>query len=397
MAAISGARRNALRKNSILIIEKNKMLGRKISVTGNGRCNLTNQKITIDKYFGANTKCLHGIFSRFSSKDTMEFFEEIGVRLKVEEQGRAFPVTNQSSTVVDLLNEEVSRLGINLKLEERVILFNRVGNIWKVKTNKGLYQAPRIILSAGSRSYPQIGTTGDGYVFCRRLGHTITELKPALVPLELNGNWFHKLQGVKCDVELILSGQDKIIRKETGEILFTNYGISGPVVLNLSRLIVDFSLEINSQVLINFFPGFDAGKLADFLYDRWGGLISNNTLLISMFGLLPKKLCKVLLKELKLPFDLMVSKIAQKELHHITERLTQWVLSVKKSRPFTESMITAGGVPTDEINIKTMESLKARGLYLAGEILDIDGVSGGYNLQFAWSTGHIAGISAVEK
>ncbi|MEW6027345.1 MAG: NAD(P)/FAD-dependent oxidoreductase [Planctomycetota bacterium] len=382
MAAITSARQGL----RTAIIEKNKALGRKILVTGNGRCNLTNTDILPDKYHGENTKCLHSIFNRFSSRDAMTFFEHLGVQLKTEEAGRIFPVTNQASTIVDLLIEEVERLGIKVYLQESVKDLASSKNGWKVETYKGEYQADNIILCVGGKSYPQLGTVGDGYEIARRLGHRIIEPRPALVPLELVSSWFHKLQGVKSDVELILAVHDKTVAKETGELLFTHYGISGPIVLNVSRLIG----IPESEFTINFFPGYDVEKLKASLTARWQ-THPQKTLANSLVGLLPKKLCAVLTAELKLA-DKQVNQITRKELEFIAERLIRWPIAIKKARGFDESMVTAGGVAMDEVNTRTMESLKVRGLYLAGEILDIDGVSGGYNLQFAWSTGYIAGL-----
>jgi predicted Rossmann fold flavoprotein len=387
MAAITAARH----KETVLIIEKNIVLGRKILVTGNGRCNLTNLNITLDKYHGTNIHGLHNIFARFSVKETMSFFEELGVRLKTEERGRVFPVTNQASTVVDLLTEEINQLGIKNQLAECVTSLNSKSDGWQVTTQKASYLSPRVILSTGGKSYPQLGSTGEGFDLVRKLGHKIIEPKPALVPLELNGNWFHKLQGVKSDVELIVALPKKTIACETGELLFTHYGVSGPMVLDMSRLIMDYYAKLETQVTINFFPGQSAESLSQLLVERWQSQ-PKKTLANSLLGLLPKKLGQVLTAELKTDDKIPVNQINKKELIRISTQLTCWPLSIKRTRSFEESMVTAGGIPLDEVNTRTMESLKCKGLYLAGEVLDIDGVSGGYNLQFAWSTGYLAGL-----
>ena len=389
MAAITSAKQGF----KTAIIEKNKALGRKILVTGNGRCNLTNTDISPDKYYGQNTKCLHSIFKRFSSKDVMEFFEQLGVQFKTEEAGRIFPVTNQASTIVDLLIEEVERLGIKTCLQESIKSLTPLRDSWKVETYKGEFQADKVILAVGGKSYPLLGTTGDGFVLAHKLGHRIIEPRPALVPLELVSNWFHKLQGVKSDVELTLTMQGKTVAKESGELIFTHYGISGPIVLNLSRLLVDYLGKPGSEVFISFFPAQDVEGLKGLLSKRWQAH-PQKTLANSLIGLLPKKLCDVLTTELKLA-DRQVSQLTKKDVQFIAERLIRWPITIKRPRSFDEAMVTAGGVAMDEINTRTMESLKAKGLYLAGEILDIDGVSGGYNLQFAWSTGYIAGLQGI--
>jgi predicted Rossmann fold flavoprotein len=395
MAAIISARNHSNNGQDILIIEKNKVIGRKILVTGNGRCNLTNTNISPDRYYGTNTKGLLNIFSRFSSRETMDFFEELGVRLKTEERGRVFPVTNQASTIVDLLIEELNRLKINIQLEESVTGLSRcnigVYEMWKVTTDKSVYTAKYVVIAAGGKSYPQLGSTGDGYNLAQKLGHRIIEPKPALVPLELEEHWFHKLQGVKTEVELIIKEGGKIIASNKEELIFTHYGISGPAVLDISRLVVDYSRKPGVTIAINFFPGYDAESLQRFLTERWKAH-TQKTLFNSLLGVMPKKLCKVLITELKIDGDKTVSHITKKELATLAENLTGWVIKVKRPRPFAESMVTAGGVSLDEVNARTMESLKAKGIYLAGEVLDIDGISGGYNLQFAWSTGYLAGL-----
>lgn len=382
-AAITAGRHG----RNILIIEKNKSLGRKILVTGNGRCNLTNLHISPERYYGENTKCLHNIFNRFSAKETMDFFEKLGVRLKTEPEGRVFPVTNQATTVLDHLLEEVQRLKINVKAGEEVIALKPHPDYWEVTTNKNTYQAKRIILTTGGQSYPQLGSTGNGFTLARKLGHRIIPPRPALVPLELAGNWFHKLQGVKTEVNITLTEKPLVAQK--GELLFTHYGISGPVVLDLSRHIID----ANHTLIINFFPNDNTAEVGRLLEERQK-TFPKRTLVNSLEGLLPKKLCAVLVTELPISQTRLLGEFPKKELHQIAQQLTHWSVTVKQPRPFSESMITAGGVATNEVNPRTMESIIAKGLYLAGEVLDIDGVSGGYNLQFAWSTGYLAGISA---
>ncbi|MDD2890360.1 MAG: NAD(P)/FAD-dependent oxidoreductase, partial [bacterium] len=392
IAGISAARHGKNPKN-ILIIEKNPTLGRKITVTGNGRCNLTNTNITLDKYYGENTKCLNNIFGRFSHKDTVEFFESIGIILKTEDKGRVFPITNQAITVLDLLIEEITHFRINIKTTERVNEITPTTQGWKVITSKDTYRSKYIILTTGGKSYPQLGSSGEGLEFARKLGHRIVEPKPALVPIELSGNWFHKLQGVKSDVELTLTSKNKVIATEKGELLFTHYGISGPIVMDMSRLVTDYLPKPETKVFINFFPDFTVDKLTQFFISR-GQAYPQKTFLNSLFGVLPKKLCYVLMRELGVTEDKHIHQLSKKELCAIADRLIHWYIDIKQTRPFAESMVTAGGIAMDEVNSRTMESLKVKGLYFVGEILDIDGVSGGYNLQFAWSTGYIAGLYA---
>jgi predicted Rossmann fold flavoprotein len=285
------------------------------------------------------------------------------------------------------------RLNINTITSNRIIRLASSKTDWEVTTDKNTYRSKSVILTTGGKSYPQLGSTGDGYDIARHLGHRIIEPRPALVPLELEGNWFKGLQGVKSNVNLALMVKGKILASQTGELIFTHFGISGPVVLDLSRLITDNLQKTDSCVSINFLPSYNNLELNRLLKTRWQTK-PRKTLVNSLSEFIPKKICEVLIKELAIDSNNKVNQITKNETKLLSERLTDWLLMVKKPRSFAESMVTAGGVPLDEVNIKTMESLKAKGLYLAGEILDIDGISGGYNLQFAWSTGYLAGLNA---
>lgn len=353
---------------------------------------MTNVNLSPDKYYGENTKSLHNIFSRFSYSDTKEFFEELGVGLKTEEDGRVFPATDQASTILDALLSEISRRKVNTITSESVIGLASSKAGWKVTTDNNTYWSKSVILATGGKSYPQLGSTGDGYDIAMQLGHSIIEPWPALVPLELAGNWFKELQGVKANVKLTLMVKGKTLARQTGELIFTHFGISGPVVLDLSRLIIDYLHKLDCTVSVNFLPDYNSIELNQLLKNRWQTQ-PRKTLVNSLSEILPKKLCNVLLKELAINSNTKVNQITKEETELLAERLSNWQLAIKKPRSFAESMVTAGGVSLDEVNTKTMESLKVKGLYLAGEILDIDGISGGYNLQFAWSTGYLAGLN----
>jgi predicted Rossmann fold flavoprotein len=389
VAGISAAQSKP--KQNILIIEKNWILGKKVFVTGNGRCNLTNINLSPDKYYGENTKCLYNIFNQFSAGDTITFFNKLGVKFKTEKDGRVFPVTDTASTIVDVLSKELSRQNVRVYVNERVVKLVPDKNGWQIKTDKNIYETKSVIVATGGKSYPQSGSTGDGYDIARQLGHRIIEPRPALVSLELEGNLFKKLQGVKTNVTLTLTIRRKVVTSSAGELLFTHFGISGPVVLDMSRLIIDSLNTSNFIVSVNFLADSKTGDLATLFKTH-----SKKTLVNTLSLIMPKQLCSVLLSELKIDFDKQASQITKNEMRFITERLTNWELYVKGARSFEESMVTAGGIAMDEVNPRTMESLKAKGVYFAGEVLDIDGISGGYNLQFAWSTGYLAGEHSLQ-
>jgi predicted Rossmann fold flavoprotein len=332
---------------------------------------------------------LYNIFNRFSADDTIKFFNKLSVKFKTEKDGRVFPITDISSTIVDALSKELSQRKVKVYINERIIKLILEKGGWQVKTDKNIYETKSVIITTGGKSYPESGSTGDGYNISRQFGHRIIEPRPAVVPIELVSNWYKDLQGAQTNVEVSLNTSKNKNSRRSGEMLFTHFGISGPVVLDLSRMINNVN-----TIAVNFLPQYkNSNELQKFL-NMQRTKHPRKILLNSMAELLLKKLCSVLLYELKLNKDKQISQMKRQEWQIIADRLTKWRLDIKGPRSFNESMVTAGGVPMDEISPKTMESLKAKGLFFAGEILDIDGVSGGYNLQFAWSSGYIAGMSA---
>ncbi len=391
MAAISAARSGRRR---ILVLEKNEGLGRKVLVTGNGRGNLTNIDLDIEYYHGHNVKFAYSGLNQFDNYATMNFFEELGVKLKVEEDGRVFPVSDQASSIVEVLTYEMDRLEVETLCSTRVtdLILSRRGGL-EVRTGRERFRAKKVILCAGGCSYPQLGSAGDGFKLAAKLGHNITPIHQALVPLEVKGNWYHKLQGVKIEVELKLLRAGREIKRFKDQLLFTHYGISGPVVLNSSRDILDMLDDPEFEVTINFFPTRTKEDIDKLLIERWHQR-PTKSLAFSFVGLLPKKLAPVLLRRMGISdLEREVSQVRRETRLEIASCFTHWALEIKGSCPFTEAMVTAGGIDTLQVDSKTMESQLVEGLFFAGEILDIDGDSGGYNLQFAWSSGFVAGIN----
>jgi len=390
MAAIAAA--GARQKNEICLLEKNPSPGRKILVTGNGRCNLTNASLDLDAYNG-DRNWLKRVLLQFDNRRLMSYFNSLGVKLKEEEFGRILPVTDQASTILDALLSELAWHKMPVNCAETVAAVTKNNNVFTVRTDRSNYTAEKVILAAGGCAHPQLGSTRQGYELAVSLGHTLKEPHPALVPLELEGNWFHKLQGVKVYAGLSVRGPE--FRKSfQGELLFTHFGISGPVVLDASRIILDNFQKPGTNIFLNFLEAHKPDDLPDFLDAGWKER-PQRSLSDFFSGILPKKLSRVLFSQPGMPDgSKSVGQVSRKEQRQIISTLSAWPIEVKASRPFTEAMVTAGGISTGEINPMTMESRLTPGLYLAGEIVDIDGLSGGYNLQFAFSSGWVAGTCA---
>lgn len=392
-----------------LLLERNNNLGKKLSITGKGRCNITNiGEINefIDIY-GKNGKFLYRAFTKFFNQDLIAFFNHCDVNTKVERGGRVFPVSDDSESIVNVLRKYIKTnkvtLGLNLRVREIMITDNKTGENkfgkYKVKgirlfERKEVIKTGKVILATGGLSYPRTGSTGDGYKMAEKLGHTIVPLKPALVPLETKEDFVKDLQGLAVkNVSVTVFANGRKIDWEFGEMLFTHFGISGPVILKMSGLIVEY-LDKNEEVsvAINFKPALDKKKLIDrFLRERKEfGLKSVNNV---MKNFLPQRLVPVFLKLANISSIKKFKQITHQEEEKIIDLLTNFKLKVTKPRPIDEAVITRGGISLNEINPYTMESKKVKGLYFCGEIIDIDGKTGGYNLQMAFSTAFLSAES----
>jgi len=382
MAAIAASGND----NKIILIDKNPSLGKKILASGNGKCNITNSELNTEKYCG-DKEFLKKVFAVFDNKSLISFFEERGVMLKTEGFGRVLPVTETSASVLDCLSDELALNNIAVRYAEQVMEVSKNENGFTVKTGRSTYETKNLLITAGSCAYPQLGGSFDGYTFAKKLGHTIIPLRPAIVPLELSGNWFHKLQGVRVEAELRIITKKETV-KYSGELLFTKYGLSGPVALDASLKTIDGAAN-KADIFINFFPlykDFFAGKLKaawDFRPEK--------TVFTFLSGFLPKKIALVLLPLLGVELSKKCKELTVQERENIINSLAKWPVTVKGARSYKEAMAAAGGVSTEEIDPETMESKIIPGLYFAGEVIDITGESGGYNMQFAFSSGYIAG------
>ena len=386
MSAITAAECGA----RVLLAERNQMLGKKLSITGKGRCNVTNNSdnSNIMKNIPTNSRFLYSALAGFSAYDTIDFFEGLGVPLKTERGNRVFPVSDKASDIVNALKDRMSALGVTVKTMRADRILTESGAAVGVKCGKDRYYAPKIILATGGMSYPGTGSTGDGYKMARALGHTVTELKPSLVPV-CTAQDCKPMMGLSLkNVTLSLKDSGgKVLYSELGEMLFTHFGVSGPLVLSASAFIKkgdSYTLEIDLKPALDE-KKLDARILRDFSEAK------NKQLSTVMRKLLPEKLIDAVLTRAEVPADMRVNEITKEQRKSLVAVLKSFSLTVSGLRPIQEAIITDGGISVKEINPKTMESKLVSGLFFAGEIIDCAAYTGGYNLQIAFSTARLAG------
>ncbi|ABO49967.1 HI0933 family protein [Desulforamulus reducens MI-1] len=393
MAAIMASRSGA----SVTLLEKNQRVGKKILATGNGRCNLTNINIDIRYFHGALPKFAMTALNRFDNYQTIDFFEQLGISHKVEERGKVFPFSNQASSVLDVLRYEVEQLGVETFVESEVKEIKKVdGGFEILAKNSSKFFAHKVILATGGKAAPSLGSTGSGYQLAERLGHNLIEPFPALVQLKLAEPFLKQIKGIKFDGEAEIVVNTKTLAKTAGEILFTEYGISGPPIFDLSRTASQW-LHKNKKVWlkISMITHLSREELSQYIQKRFRDNPSK-TLVFSFVGFINKQLVPVLLKQAGIKdINKKVAQVTTAERERILQILQDWRFEVTGTNTWSAAQVTAGGVDVRDINPKTMESKIVPGLYFAGEIMDIDGDCGGYNLQWAWSSGYIAGKSAA--
>ena len=375
MAAITAASNGA----GVTVLEQNDNPGRKICVTGNGRCNLTNKDMRPEYFRGDNADFVKKILEQFSTDDTLRFFENLGMKF-TDRNGWIYPRSNQAKSVVELMLLRARYLKVKIKTREKVEKIYCENNKWFVKTSGWCYEADKVILANGSSASQVPGSDGSGYALARELGHRIIKPLPALTGLKCKGNYFSAWAGVRTDASIKLIIDDNFVSEEKGELQLTDYGISGIPVFQLSRFALR-ALDAGNrvEVLINFFPEYTLEELNRLLDIRRQNCPyqSEKELLI---GLIPEKLINVLKKD-----------------KTFIERLTSFRLEIKGSTGIEQAQVASGGVDTTQLNNETLESLLHKGLYFAGEIIDIDGPCGGYNLQWAWSSGEVAGLACTKE
>lgn len=395
-AGLMAAGTAAQRGLKVTLIERNDKLARKVAITGKGRCNVTNACPLLNDLIAnvpVNGRFLYGAFSRFTTDDTMDFFEGLGVPLKIERGNRVFPVSDRALDIVDALNKFITVNGVKRKQGRVTELIIEDGVLKGCRTEDGKeYFADKVIIATGGVSYPATGSTGDGYTLAKQAGHTITELKPSLVPLECHEGWCTEAQGLSLrNVEIRIEDTKtyKEVYKDFGEMLFTHYGVSGPMILSASSHMRN--MEKGRYVIhIDFKPALSYEQL-DKRIQRDLLECSNKNLYNTLALMLPRKMIPIAVKLSGLNGNTKSNQVTKDMRAALVDLLKDIRLTVTDFRPIDEAIVTSGGVSVSEIDPKTMESKVLQGLYFAGEVIDVDAYTGGFNLQIAFSTGHLAG------
>lgn len=401
MAAITAAENG----NKVTIIEKMPSFGKKLLITGKGRCNITSSLYMSEfiKNTPGNGKFLYSAFQNYTNKDIIEFLKKQGLEVKEERGNRIFPITDKSVDVLNCFKKRIDELKIQYKLNTRVekILIKN-NEVLAVRTDKEIIQTDKIILATGGKSYPLTGSTGDGYKIAKDIGHTIVPIKPSLVPLEVyEKEACKKLQGLSLrnvGIKIIDSDRKKLVYKDLGEMVFTHFGISGPIILSGSAHLakykdIDYLLRNKYiKMSIDLKPALAEEQLDDRILRDFKEF-KNKQFKHSLGKLLPQKMIPLIIELSKIDENKRVNEITKEERKNLVQLLKNFTITIKDFRPVEEAIITCGGINTKEINPKTMESKIIKGLYFAGEVIDVDAYTGGFNLQIAYSTGYTAGIN----
>ena len=394
MAAIIAGRERA----KVTLLEKMNYVGKKMGITGKGRCNITNacDMSEFIKNTPGNGKFLYGAYERFTNEDLLQLLHDAGLETKVERGGRVFPASDSALDVRNTFMKLMKHYGVDVHLEEPVkkILVDD-GTVTGVVTDKETYHADAVVIATGGKSYPATGSTGDGYVLASQVGHTITDIRPSLVPIVTEESWVKDLMGLSLrNVELSVIAKNKVQATMFGEMMFTHFGITGPIVLSLSHTVGKLMRKKNIGTIgldINLKPALSPETLDKRLQKDFD-LYSKKQLINGMKDLLPSRLIPLIIELAGIDPQKPINQISKEERQQIGYMLQHMPLTVKGLRPVEEAIVTAGGISLKEFNPKTMESKLVKGLYGAGEVLDIDAFTGGYNLQAAFSTGYVAAM-----
>lgn len=393
MAALTAARKGA----SVILLERNQKLGRKLYITGKGRCNVTNDCAPDEvlKNIPHNGRFLTSSVTRFPPASVKELFTALGVKLKTERGNRVFPQSDKAADIIDALLMGLRRAGVEIR-EERAADIRSAGDELRVHTERGEYRCKAVILATGGVSYPLTGSTGDGYQMAAALGHTIIPPKPSLVPLVAEGDLCRRMQGLSLrNVAIkVKNSKKKVIYQEQGEMLFTHFGLSGPLILSASAHMRDFDKD-HYTVWIDMKPALDE-KTLDARILRDLGENPNREFHNVLDGLVPRLMVPVLVELTGIPDGTKANSVTREGRRRLLELLKNFPVEITGPRPVEEAIVTSGGIKVTEVDPKTMQSKLVKGVYFAGEVLDADAYTGGFNLQIAWSTGHAAAESAAE-
>ena len=391
MCAVSAAQRGL----SVSLLEPNKILGKKLRITGKGRCNVTND-CEIKEFLGhipGDGRFLYSALNRMPPRETMALFESFGVPLKTERGNRVFPVSDRSHDVVNALERAMRDAGVRILHAAATQICTEDGAVTAVETTAGRIDCAAAVVCTGGLSYPLTGSTGDGYRFAQSVGHTVTATRPSLVPLESDDLWCAEMQGFSLrNVTLTVYDEaNKVVYEDLGEMLFTHFGVSGPLVLSASAHMRDFTKH-RYRLSIDLKPGLDEKKL-DARILRDFEKYANRAFKNALYDLAGRAMIPVLIRLSGVPEDTKVHSVTREQRRALVDLLKHFPVSVAGTRPVEEAIVTAGGVALKEVNPRTMESKRVSGLHFAGEVLDLDAYTGGFNLQIAWSTGWTAGQS----
>ena len=394
MTAVIAGREGA----KVTLLEKMNYVGKKMGITGKGRCNITNACDMSDfiKNTPGNGKFLYGAYERFTNEDLLQLLHDAGLETKVERGGRVFPASDSALDVRNTFMKLMKHYGVDVHLEEPVKkLLVDDGVVTGVVTDKETYHADAVVIATGGKSYPATGSTGDGYMLAAQVGHKITDIRPSLVPIVTEESWVKDLMGLSLrNVELSVVAKNKVQAKMFGEMMFTHFGITGPIVLSLSHTVGKLMRKKNIGTIgldINLKPALSPETLDKRLQKDFD-LYSKKQLINGMKDLLPSRLIPLIIELAGIDPQKQINQISKEERQQIGYMLQHMPLTVKGLRPVEEAIVTAGGISLKEFNPKTMESKLVKGLYGAGEVLDIDAFTGGYNLQAAFSTGYVAAM-----
>ena len=394
MAAVIAGREGA----KVTLLEKMNYVGKKMGITGKGRCNITNACDMSDfiKNTPGNGKFLYGAYERFTNEDLLQLLHDAGLETKVERGSRVFPASDSALDVRNTFMKLMKHYGVDVHLEEPVKkLLVDDGVVTGVVTDKETYHADAVVIATGGKSYPATGSTGDGYILAAQVGHKITDIRPSLVPIVTEESWVKDLMGLSLrNVELSVVAKNKVQAKMFGEMMFTHFGITGPIVLSLSHTVGKLMRKKNIGTIgldINLKPALSP-EILDKRLQKDFDLYSKKQLINGMKDLLPSRLIPLIIELAGIDPQKPINQISKEERQQIGYMLQHMPLTVKGLRPVEEAIVTAGGISLKEFNPKTMESKLVKGLYGAGEVLDIDAFTGGYNLQAAFSTGYVAAM-----